>query len=1226
MFGILHARRSYERPQGPFVLNEDSPQAQGLVAWYPLGDELFAKNYSNRRGRFHIDTLIGDTEFPSLLNSEGVLCHQFTSTGTLDGGLAAADPCVTAFPLTMTAWAHPSAINAVQPFCSICTNGSDNYWQMRMTSSGLVEARSRAGGTGSGSTSATALRAIEWNHVASRFESATSRYSAANGIWGAQSTTSRNPSGFTHTAIGCGYGTDNVSNSLARTRLADVRFYSRILVDELAAHIDPGSRYDLYYYLGRKLYSFPVAAAINVTPSPLTVQATIVAPAVTVGTLISLSPLTVQVTIPTHQIAGASNLELSPLTVQATVIAPVVTSQAVPETVTGLVTWIDANHIASLESDSGLTEYILDRYGGLDPVCPKQIGLVASPLLSGIRMFRIGGDNSSRGGFFYWDDATVPAVFQGQNTVFFSGCFPTHHANNANGPALFSASNTGDNDQVLRVSQINGKYVVFYRDDTSSTSATATSTLDVSSEHAVYCLRRNSTTVELLRKQHGDTGWTTLCSASYSGSAVMTFNRFTVGGLQRITTSNSGEVIGTDVLVYDNYVSDANRDLIGDFLLNTRYGAVANEFRNTMPQVYELFQKPKLIRITKTAGVYGHTFSDEFALYAGASGIYYVSPFGDDAGGDGSPGDPWRHLTKACNAADINMILGEPGFYNLSTLTKVNRSVIIACLTGRMYVGKWDPTPTAWTKTTGRTNVYEFTKVGTFAEVLDATNLNSDGKPQPMTAVASVAACDALANSYFNDITILYVHLHDSRQADEMVGVRVGTCDMDLPFNTTTGEGGFLRAINQDFYRLNSHEVDGAGCHFEWFDCHFWDSQGDISWANAISSYLIECIADSGGHATDIFDSRNDCVLVGVWLVARNPGVADSSNCWTLHDSAVGLLLEPELDGGYRNLHNIGTSRDWVINPITKNALTGGPNTGISIITGSIGSAEVTELQLEGGDFQNNAIDIVAAGASVIWAMGLSQFDTTWDELDTGQIIWENTDIFLSALSAQSALVAPLVTAETAINVSPLSVQATIIAPVVTAQLRVALEPLITQATIVAPTVSWGNEISLSPLAVNTTIGDVFVGAVTLVQLEEMPVSATIVTPSITVGTTISLEPLQVTGALVTPNVSAVTQATLTPLQAQVSIIAPTIVVGNTIHLSPFAVQVTLVAPSVSVGAISVSFSPLQVRATVLTHVVSSEITFGTILFDGIEVVAQPDVDSVDVTSVDMFDDIEVDP
>lgn len=132
---------------------------------------------------------------------------------------------------------------------------------------------------------------------------------------------------------------------------------------------------------------------------------------------------------------------------------------------------------------------------------------------------------------------------------------------------------------------------------------------------------------------------------------------------------------------------------------------------------------------------------------------WYISPTGSDATGNGTLALPYLTLTKAIAMASAGQSIGVmDGAYYQQGIT-CNKQLTIKKVSGAPVFHP-GTAYTSWSKTVGQTNVYEATY--TAAALYGAWN-----GTQVLASTASIAACDALTNSYYfdNPNNKLYVNI-----------------------------------------------------------------------------------------------------------------------------------------------------------------------------------------------------------------------------------------------------------------------------------------------------------------------------------------------------------------------------------------------------------------------------------------------------------------------------------
>lgn len=239
----FHGIGDFVRPLWPFCLNADSPQAQGLVRWWPLG-YWPGNEFDLVSGQQLTNT--GTVATPT---SAGVMrtCRDFNGTNQF---LQRADVPVAAVPLSLACWFLADG-DAQDGLVSLNDNTVNNRFSLRTELGRTIRA---ATNTRTATTTAT-FTAGAWSHALARFTTATLRDAFVNGAGKVSNTDSATPTGLVQTDVGQEGGGGGDYAGL----MADVRIYSRAITDLEAASFfsDPRLSLDLYYPLGRRVWSFP---------------------------------------------------------------------------------------------------------------------------------------------------------------------------------------------------------------------------------------------------------------------------------------------------------------------------------------------------------------------------------------------------------------------------------------------------------------------------------------------------------------------------------------------------------------------------------------------------------------------------------------------------------------------------------------------------------------------------------------------------------------------------------------------------------------------------------------------------------------------------------------------------------------------------------------------------------------------------------------------------------
>ncbi len=249
-------------PKGPFALNKDSLQAQGLAGWWPLFGENFLEDKSGHRQTARLQSSYPMTGFKT--NRFGA--HHFD--GSVSGYLDVADsPTLDRVlnigtPRSLMFWCrYTSTSNLV-----ISEKGTNRHcvWQIGGSAGAGKLSWSPWGGGGNFVTSTITLNDDIWHHAAGTTASGTGNVTTKIYIEGQLNNTkvdaeSAQVDDNSVLVIGARAG-----NAAAYTGdLFDFRIYDWEVTPEFVAHcFNPSTRWDLYHQPGKVLYFLPPAAVV----------------------------------------------------------------------------------------------------------------------------------------------------------------------------------------------------------------------------------------------------------------------------------------------------------------------------------------------------------------------------------------------------------------------------------------------------------------------------------------------------------------------------------------------------------------------------------------------------------------------------------------------------------------------------------------------------------------------------------------------------------------------------------------------------------------------------------------------------------------------------------------------------------------------------------------------------------------------------------------------------
>lgn len=247
------ARRDQNRrPPWPFVLNQDSEQARGLVAWLPLGSAGGWYDFSRYKRDF---ANVGTT-----LYDDPVLGRVRDFSGTNQYVRAASSP-VTVPPMSLCCWGDSDSDSADQILLSVQAAGTAGFLNsvmLQMAGAAVGDPVRIISGDASASSSAattTGYTVGTWHHCCGVTAAVDSRAAYIDGGSKGTQTTSRTPTGIDQANVGVRADLGLDFNG----RIADARIYNRALTDDEVYRLwHPLTRWNLYYQLGRRKTFIPL--------------------------------------------------------------------------------------------------------------------------------------------------------------------------------------------------------------------------------------------------------------------------------------------------------------------------------------------------------------------------------------------------------------------------------------------------------------------------------------------------------------------------------------------------------------------------------------------------------------------------------------------------------------------------------------------------------------------------------------------------------------------------------------------------------------------------------------------------------------------------------------------------------------------------------------------------------------------------------------------------------
>lgn len=339
----------------------------------------------------------------------------------------------------------------------------------------------------------------------------------------------------------------------------------------------------------------------------------------------------------------------------------------------------------------------------------------------------------------------------------------------------------------------------------------------------------------------------------------------------------------------------------------------------------------------------------------------WVSPTGNDTTGTGTEGAPYRTILKGLDQAALLADAGVHLRIVAGTYTQpqcwANRSPdknLVVTAEGGQVISSTRVSSITWalqgdgTWRATRSNV---------ASVVDATNLDSNGRPIRLVAVANQAACAATLNTYYADGTAIFVNTFDSRQPTlsdlwVMLGVTNGHHVVDKtyyikgvvfegasangPFNTLPANGAGGALIFEDCVFRYSHETGANTNGLQVFGvnsvicvrCESYQNRMDgfnyhAGTVNGVNPEVVEidCIAEDNGTQDGVNNDNGSTTHDAVRIMrvntrsARNAGpcFADVGTAHVWNIGCVGEDSEASGVGTQNSGYYAGTSaRMWL--------------------------------------------------------------------------------------------------------------------------------------------------------------------------------------------------------------------------------------------------------------------------------------------------------------------------
>lgn len=252
------ARRN-RPPRHPFTLNKDSPQAQGLIGWWPLIDRTLRdySGFQNHGTRF----VAGSSLFP-IVSKSGVRALDVEQGSSGDEIGCGDEPLFERQAFSVFCWVEietAPAGSVVSVPVATMDSALGEGWELGFYTSDVRLAYYDTALRGWYTVSTATFSDGDVAHLGWTWAQPTFTAYRDGADLGTATTTSGTISyGTTQLQLG---GINGRINSQHDGRMWDVRMYGHVVPDSVArAAYDPATRWDLYYELGRRAYFIPAAA------------------------------------------------------------------------------------------------------------------------------------------------------------------------------------------------------------------------------------------------------------------------------------------------------------------------------------------------------------------------------------------------------------------------------------------------------------------------------------------------------------------------------------------------------------------------------------------------------------------------------------------------------------------------------------------------------------------------------------------------------------------------------------------------------------------------------------------------------------------------------------------------------------------------------------------------------------------------------------------------------
>lgn len=397
-------------------------------------------------------------------------------------------------------------------------------------------------------------------------------------------------------------------------------------------------------------------------------------------------------------------------------------------------------------------------------------------------------------------------------------------------------------------------------------------------------------------------------------------------------------------------------------------------------------------RINRAGSVVTEDFNPDDYLVP-SSVTYYFSNSGNDANDGLSAEQPKKKISTVITAlnaappAGVTFILtsgqylGSDGIAGLS----INFPCNIICQSGRAQIYFKDTR--TWSKTAGRTNIYQSTTTRTNPASVDLASTDSYGIAKRLKVVADLGVLDATPGAIYTTGGVLYMHTHDSRSPDASI---VTFSNVTSAWTQTTSQQIFMQNIDFWGYLQPVFIGGSAAARYVFDGCTFsysYDAKNGFETSSSTHADTLTIMHNctAAYNSYDGFGYRGahkaieiDCKGVYNGFVGTN----DADNGSTAHENVTTLRINGIYRyNGDRNVHDVNNTYNWLIGCKAGNAQNGSADHYMSgnFLAGIQGtSSDDPHTWLEACEsLGGSAADIGAYGGAIIDTLDCIGFTVT---------------------------------------------------------------------------------------------------------------------------------------------------------------------------------------------------------------------------------------------------------